>query len=203
MYRWTKSGRGGFEQAAEQKDGPVLAELLRTQGGGNAMFWDVLDKPRQSLLKSIVATPPIPGAYLAGGTALALQYGQPLSEDFDWFCPKASTPGNCRPSRTLRDSLRGGDPRRNFPRMDRRNTGDLAPLPQPPSGPPPAGAGPSRTSALLPPRHGAHEMGRPFRPGRPEGFSRPLRTGPPGSHLEELFLLLPENSPDGASTFTI
>ncbi len=57
------------------------------------MFWDVLDKPRQSLLKSIVATPPIPGAYLAGGTALALQYGHRLSEDFDWFLPESFDPG--------------------------------------------------------------------------------------------------------------
>lgn len=57
------------------------------------MFWDVLDKPRQSLLKSIVASPPIRGAYLAGGTALALQYGHRLSEDFDWFLPESFDPG--------------------------------------------------------------------------------------------------------------
>lgn len=35
------------------------------------MFWDVLDKPRQSLLKRLCKNPPLEGAYLAGGTALA------------------------------------------------------------------------------------------------------------------------------------
>ena len=57
------------------------------------MFWDVLDKSRQSLLKRLCASPPIPGGYLAGGTALALLYGHRQSEDFDWFLPKNFDPG--------------------------------------------------------------------------------------------------------------
>jgi hypothetical protein len=57
------------------------------------MFWDVLDKPRQSLLKQLCAHPPINGVYLAGGTALALMYGHRQSEDFDWFLPGDFDPG--------------------------------------------------------------------------------------------------------------
>ncbi|MGI6789928.1 nucleotidyl transferase AbiEii/AbiGii toxin family protein [Aminivibrio sp.] len=57
------------------------------------MFWDVLDKPRQSLLKQFCIQPPLQGAYLAGGTALALMYGHRQSEDFDWFLPGTFDPG--------------------------------------------------------------------------------------------------------------
>lgn len=64
------------------------------------MFWDVLDKPRQSLLKALCANPPVEGVYLAGGTALALMFGHRQSEDFDWFLL-----GNFNPGR-LPDLLR-------------------------------------------------------------------------------------------------
>lgn len=90
-------GRGGFEQAAEQERRPGAG---RTSSDSGRRKCDVLGCSRQTQTissKSIVATPPIPGAYLAGGTALALQYGHRLSEDSTGFCPKASTPGNCPP----------------------------------------------------------------------------------------------------------
>ena len=58
------------------------------------MFWHVLDKPRQSLLKRLCKNPPLEGAYLAGGTALALLYGHRESEDFDWFLPENFDPGS-------------------------------------------------------------------------------------------------------------
>ena len=51
------------------------------------MFWDILDEPRRLLLRRLVETPPVSGAYLAGGTALALLFGHRHSEDFDWFVP--------------------------------------------------------------------------------------------------------------------
>lgn len=57
------------------------------------MFWDVLDKSRQSLLKRFCKTPPIRDVYLAGGTALALMYGHRQSEDFDWFLSENFDPG--------------------------------------------------------------------------------------------------------------
>lgn len=49
------------------------------------MFWNVLDEPRRLLLKRLVQASPVPEAYLAGGTALALLFGHRHSEDFDWF----------------------------------------------------------------------------------------------------------------------
>ena len=61
------------------------------------MFWNVLDKPRQSLLKRLTQNPPMDGAYLAGGTALALMFGHRLSEDFDWFLPGSFDPGKLLP----------------------------------------------------------------------------------------------------------
>ncbi|NLA90834.1 MAG: hypothetical protein GX843_04220 [Synergistaceae bacterium] len=35
------------------------------------MFWNVLDESRQYLLRRLADNPPMKGAYLAGGTALA------------------------------------------------------------------------------------------------------------------------------------
>lgn len=49
------------------------------------MFFNVLDEPRQVLLKKIVADLPVSDSYLAGGTALALMLGHRKSIDFDWF----------------------------------------------------------------------------------------------------------------------
>lgn len=51
------------------------------------MFWDILDEPRRLLLRRLALDPPLPAAYLAGGTALALLFGHRHSEDFDWFVP--------------------------------------------------------------------------------------------------------------------
>ncbi len=49
------------------------------------MFWNVIDHARQSVLKQILESPPVPDCYLAGGTALALLLGHRESIDFDWF----------------------------------------------------------------------------------------------------------------------
>ncbi|MCF6094259.1 nucleotidyl transferase AbiEii/AbiGii toxin family protein [Microaerobacter geothermalis] len=51
------------------------------------MFWHILDDARKNLLKQLSENPPVPGSYLAGGTALALQFGHRESVDFDWFSP--------------------------------------------------------------------------------------------------------------------
>ena len=56
------------------------------------MFWDVLDDERKRVLRLLVATPPIGGAYLAGGTGLALLFGHRTSVDFDWFTPDDFSP---------------------------------------------------------------------------------------------------------------
>ncbi|PDO09772.1 MAG: hypothetical protein BLM47_10840 [Candidatus Reconcilbacillus cellulovorans] len=55
------------------------------------MFWDILDGTRISVLKQS-ARLPVPGTYLAGGTALALQLGHRDSEDFDFFTPEPFDP---------------------------------------------------------------------------------------------------------------
>lgn len=49
------------------------------------MFLNILGESRLGLLKKVLAAPPVPNAYLAGGTALALMLGHRESVDFDWF----------------------------------------------------------------------------------------------------------------------
>jgi len=56
------------------------------------VFWDALDRPRHDLLCRIVKNMPVPGSYLAGGTALALMLGHRKSIDFDWFSPEQFDP---------------------------------------------------------------------------------------------------------------
>lgn len=56
------------------------------------MFFDVLDEPRQILLKKMVKNLPVSDSYLAGGTALALMLGHRKSIDFDWFTPHSFDP---------------------------------------------------------------------------------------------------------------
>lgn len=63
------------------------------------MFFNILDEPRQSLLKKLVAASPVPNSYLAGGTALAIMLGHRQSIDFDWFTPNDFDP------ETLHDRL--------------------------------------------------------------------------------------------------
>lgn len=53
------------------------------------MFWDILDQTRIELLRKIIEIKPVPKAYLAGGTGLALMLGHRESIDFDWFTPDA------------------------------------------------------------------------------------------------------------------
>ncbi|MHB1627940.1 MAG: nucleotidyl transferase AbiEii/AbiGii toxin family protein [Bacilli bacterium] len=56
------------------------------------MFWNVLDQHRQSVLRQLSMEPPVPDAYLAGGTAVALQIGHRESIDFDFFSPREVQP---------------------------------------------------------------------------------------------------------------
>lgn len=51
------------------------------------MHWEILNKNQKSLLGKLVIFRKI-GAYLAGGTALALHLGHRSSEDFDFYAPK-------------------------------------------------------------------------------------------------------------------
>ncbi len=52
------------------------------------MFENILDEKRLSLLKALTALDALDGFYLAGGTALSLQLGLRVSEDFDFFTPR-------------------------------------------------------------------------------------------------------------------
>ncbi len=49
------------------------------------MYWNVLGRSRQIILKKIIQIMPVADSYLAGGTALALLFGHRKSFDFDWF----------------------------------------------------------------------------------------------------------------------
>lgn len=51
------------------------------------MFENILDEKRLSLLKALTALDALDGFYLAGGTALSLQLGLRVSEDFGFFYP--------------------------------------------------------------------------------------------------------------------
>ena len=50
------------------------------------LHWSTLGDKQKAVLKMIIGQNPVPGSYLAGGTALALILGHRLSIDFDWFC---------------------------------------------------------------------------------------------------------------------
>lgn len=49
------------------------------------MHLEILDAPRIHLLKALTGLPETADFYLAGGTALSLQYGLRISNDFDFF----------------------------------------------------------------------------------------------------------------------
>jgi len=49
------------------------------------MHWEVIDKQRYNILKTIIEEISLENYYLAGGTALALQTGIRESFDFDFF----------------------------------------------------------------------------------------------------------------------
>lgn len=57
------------------------------------MFWATLNQPQKALLAKLAEMTPVPGSYLAGGTALALLLGHRKSIDFDWFTPVEFDPG--------------------------------------------------------------------------------------------------------------
>lgn len=50
------------------------------------LHWYTLGEERKAVLKLIAEQNPLPGSYLAGGTALALILGHRQSFDFNWFC---------------------------------------------------------------------------------------------------------------------
>jgi len=56
------------------------------------LFWHALDQTQRSLLTKLAVNIPVPGSYLAGGTALALILGHRKSVDLDWFTPLAFHP---------------------------------------------------------------------------------------------------------------
>jgi hypothetical protein len=64
----------------------VLAKLFWSEGGRALLHWSTLGEERKALLKLIVDNMPLPGSYMAGGTALALILGHRQSIDLDWFC---------------------------------------------------------------------------------------------------------------------
>jgi len=49
------------------------------------LHWSTLGEKRKAILKLLVDQMPLPGSYLAGGTALALMLGHRQSVDLDWF----------------------------------------------------------------------------------------------------------------------
>lgn len=51
------------------------------------MYWNIIDKKRYKLLKSITEAVSIPEYYMIGGTALSLQLGLRESFDFDFCVP--------------------------------------------------------------------------------------------------------------------
>jgi len=56
------------------------------------LHWEALPANQQKLLRAVAETSRRWGAYLAGGTALALQLGHRQSVDLDWFTPKTLPP---------------------------------------------------------------------------------------------------------------
>ena len=56
------------------------------------LYWSTLGEKQKALLKLLVDQMPLPGSYLAGGTALALMLGHRQSVDLDWFCPHQFDP---------------------------------------------------------------------------------------------------------------
>lgn len=52
------------------------------------MYWNIIDKDRYKLLKSITETVSIPDYYMIGGTGLSLQLGLRESFDFDFCVPE-------------------------------------------------------------------------------------------------------------------
>ena len=58
------------------------------------MFTDVLSAEGTATLASLAASELTKDFYLAGGTALALQFGHRRSIDLDWFTPQPFEPGD-------------------------------------------------------------------------------------------------------------
>ena len=56
------------------------------------MYPETLDSNRISLLQALVSLPVLSPFYLAGGTALSLQYGLRKSVDFDFFTENKFSP---------------------------------------------------------------------------------------------------------------
>ncbi len=56
------------------------------------LYWNTVGREGKAFLTNLVDNLPLPGSYLAGGTALALILGHRESVDFDWFSPVAFDP---------------------------------------------------------------------------------------------------------------
>jgi len=57
------------------------------------LHWKTLSAVQQEVLRACAGPTARWNAYLAGGTALALQLGHRRSEDLDWFTPETLDPG--------------------------------------------------------------------------------------------------------------
>lgn len=71
--------------AVGQRRCPDLGEPLTAH-------WEALPARQQTVFRACAEISRRWGAYLAGGTALALQLGHRQSEDFDWFTPQTVAP---------------------------------------------------------------------------------------------------------------
>jgi hypothetical protein len=77
------------------------------------MFWNVIDKNRQSVLGKLVDSPPVENSYLVGGTALALMIGHRESIDFDWFTPEPFTPDQIDSNLSIKGDLLISEAKKN------------------------------------------------------------------------------------------
>jgi predicted nucleotidyltransferase component of viral defense system len=57
------------------------------------LHWNALPAQQQKVLRACAGPARCWSAYLAGGTALALQLGHRRTEDLDWFTPETLDPG--------------------------------------------------------------------------------------------------------------
>jgi hypothetical protein len=93
-------GRGYQQPQSFTDDGQFLERLFRYSTGENPLSFrtDVVPpEVIQLLSRSARILEPLPEAYLAGGTALALHLSHRISVDLDFFVPQAFLAGDLRP----------------------------------------------------------------------------------------------------------
>jgi hypothetical protein len=70
----------------------ILGAIFEYAQRGGTMFASVLSGDAQNALALLGGSGLLSQAYLAGGSALALQFGHRRSEDFDFFSPHPFSP---------------------------------------------------------------------------------------------------------------